>query len=63
VGNGPFADDTAMDFVDAPSDYDADVRVERLRAAVLRVSRTQGHIDSTEGMQAAASMLAGMTPP
>jgi Domain of unknown function (DUF4259) len=65
LGKGPFDDDTAMDFVDALSDCDAEVRVERLRAAVLRVSRAQGYIDYTEGVQAvvAASLLVGVMPP
>jgi hypothetical protein len=64
-GRGPFDDDTAMDFVDALSKDDTDMRVERLRAAVLRVSRAQGYIGYNDGVQAvvAASLLAGMTPP
>jgi hypothetical protein len=64
-GKGPFDDDTAMDFFDALSDCDGDVRAERLRAAVLRVSRAPGYVDYTAGVEAvvAASLLAGMTPP
>lgn len=64
-GKGPFDDDTAMDFVDALSDCDGDVRAERLRVAVLRVSRAPGSVNYAEGVEAvaAASLLAGMTPP
>lgn len=64
-GKGPFDDDTAMDFFDALSDRDGDARIERLRAAVLRVSRAPGSVNYTEGVEAlaAASLLAGMTPP
>lgn len=64
-GKGPFDDDTAMDFFDALSHSDENVRTERLKAAILRVSRAPGSVGYTEGVEAvvAASLLAGMTPP
>ena len=64
-GKGPFDDDTAMDFFDALSDCDGDVRAERLREAILRVSGAPGYVGYTAGVEAvvAASLLAGMTPP
>jgi hypothetical protein len=53
-----------MDFFDDLEPCDAEVRGARLKAAILRVSRSQGHIGFVEGTQAvvAASLLAGMIP-
>jgi hypothetical protein len=63
-GNGPFDEDTAMDFFDELDLCEAKVREERLRTAILRVARSQEHIEFVEGTQAvvAAALLAGMVP-
>ncbi len=63
-GKGPFDEDSAMDFFDDLELCDAVVRAERLKTAILRVSRTQEHIGFAEGTEAvvAASLLAGMMP-
>ncbi|MGK5550323.1 DUF4259 domain-containing protein [Actinomadura kijaniata] len=63
-GNGPFDDDTAMDFFDELADCDAEVCAERVRAAILRLSRAQGHVEFTAAIQAvaAAALLAGVRP-
>jgi hypothetical protein len=64
-GKGPFDEDTAMDFFDELGPCDVEVREEALRAAILRVARTQEHIGFVDGTRAvlAAALLAGMMPP
>ncbi|MBO2460653.1 DUF4259 domain-containing protein [Actinomadura violacea] len=41
-GKGPFDEDTAMDFFDDLEPCDAQLRGERLKAAILRVSGGPG---------------------
>lgn len=63
-GKGPFDEDTAMDFFDGLDLCDLEEREERLKAAILRVARAEGHIGFVEGTQAvvAAALLAGIMP-
>ncbi|MEV5824801.1 DUF4259 domain-containing protein [Spirillospora sp. NPDC052242] len=63
-GKGPFDEDTAMDFFDQLDTCSSKVRGERMKAAILRVSRESGHIGYVEATKAvvAASLLAGMMP-
>ncbi|MFG2019529.1 DUF4259 domain-containing protein [Actinomadura geliboluensis] len=63
-GTGPFDEDTAMDFFDELELCVPELRAERMKAAILCVSRAPGRIGFVEGTHAvvAAALLAGMVP-